>query len=169
MEQKAFAEGTYLPNQANVDLLAPPTSMSAALRFGCLSVRKFYYEIHDKFKEIQEKLHYELPGGHHITGQLIWREYFYTMSVQNPNYGQMKENPICLNIPWGIPIADDVEKWKKGRTGIPIIDASMRQLMVNKLFYFLHFLVKLLKVSWFNHFVGRRLAPPHTAESCCWV
>ena len=132
VEQEAFAKGTYLPNQANVDLLNPPTSMSAALRFGCLSVRKFYYAIHDKFNEVQETMLYKFPGGHHITGQLIWREYFYTMSVQNPNYGQMKDNPICLNIPWGKPKESDVISWKQGRTGIPIIDASMRQLMVLK-------------------------------------
>lgn len=130
VEQEAFASGTYLPNQANVDLLSPTTSMSAALRFGCLSVRKFYYAIHDKFSEVQEKFSYQVPGGHHITGQLIWREYFYTMSVLNPNYGQMKGNPICLKIPWGVPREGDILKWKQGKTGVPIIDAAMRQLMV---------------------------------------
>lgn len=131
VEQEAFVGGTYLPNQANIDLLAPSTSMSAALRFGCLSVRKFYYAIHDKFNEIQAKMPYKIPGGHHITGQLIWREYFYTMSVKNLNYGQMKDNPICLNIPWGVPKEEHVLRWKQGKTGIPIIDASMRQLMVD--------------------------------------
>lgn len=131
VEQEAFSKGTYLPNHANVDLLSPPTSMSTALRYGCLSVRRFFYAIHDKFNEIQKQLPYKLPSGHHITGQLIWREYFYTMSVQNPNYGQMKDNPICLNIPWKTPNDFDVQRWKQGQTGIPIIDASMRQLLVN--------------------------------------
>lgn len=64
-----------------------------------------------------------------ILGQLIWREYFYTMSVQNPNYGQMRNNPICLNIPWSTPNDEAVLRWKLGRTGIPIIDAAMRQLL----------------------------------------
>lgn len=35
-----------------------------------------------------------------IVAQLIWREYFYTMSAQNVNYGQIADNPICLPIPW---------------------------------------------------------------------
>jgi len=35
-----------------------------------------------------------------IVAQLIWREYFYTMSAQNIYYGQMEKNPICLQIPW---------------------------------------------------------------------
>lgn len=129
VEQDAFRNGTYLPNQANSDLLGVSTSMSAALRFGCLSVRKFYYAIHDLFATVQENLPHKHPYGHHITGQLIWREYFYTMSVKNPNYGQMKNNPICLNIPWCIPNKDDVLKWKQGKTGFPIIDAAMRQLL----------------------------------------
>ncbi|KAL7030961.1 hypothetical protein ACKWTF_006847 [Chironomus riparius] len=129
IEQDAFKNGTYLPNQANPDLLGVSTSMSAALRFGCLSVRKFYYAIHDLFASVQEILPNKHPYGHHITGQLIWREYFYTMSIKNPNYGQMKNNPICLNIPWSIPNKDDVLKWKQGKTGFPIIDAAMRQLL----------------------------------------
>lgn len=133
VEEEAFSNGTYLPNQAEVDLLQQPTSLSPALRFGCLSVRKFYYAIHDKFKEVQQRFPYKLPAGHHITGQLIWREYFYTMSVKNPNYAQMKDNPICLDIPWGRPKEDEVMKWKQGKTGIPIIDASMRQILVKNL------------------------------------
>lgn len=129
VEEEAFLNGTYLPNHANPNLLSASTSLSAALRFGCLSVRRFYYEIHDLFTNVQDSLPNKYPGGHHITGQLIWREYFYTMSVKNPNYGQMENNPICLDIPWSEPIKEDVEKWKHGRTGFPIIDASMRQLL----------------------------------------
>lgn len=52
------------------------------------------------------------------------------MSVQNPNYAQIEDNPICLKIPWGEPNEEYVAKWKQGQTGIPIIDAAMRQLLV---------------------------------------
>lgn len=133
VEEEAFANGTYLPNQANVDLLGEPTSMSAELRFGCLSVRHFFYAIHDKFVEAQVNSKFPMfAGGHHITCQLLWREYFYTMSVMNPNYDRVEGNPICLNIPWSVPKDDDVTRWKQGRTGIPIVDAAMRQLMVKE-------------------------------------
>lgn len=132
VEQQAFLNGSYMPNQANVDLLSAPMSLSPALRFGCLSVRKFYYAIHDKLAEVRSNSVSFLPSGHFVTGQLIWREYFYTMSVENINYAQMKDNPICLDIPWGEPDAYDVTKWKEGRTGYPIIDAAMRQLLVRR-------------------------------------
>lgn len=127
VEKRAFERGTYLPNQANIDLIGPPTSMSAALRFGCLSVRKFYYEIHDRVREVQKSMPF-FPGGNHITGPLIWREYFYTMSVNNQHFGQMENNPICLDISWRQPKKGEVSLWKEGKTGIPIIDAAMRQL-----------------------------------------
>ena len=39
-EANAFRCGRYQPNQARPDLLGPPLSLSAALSFGCLSVRK---------------------------------------------------------------------------------------------------------------------------------
>lgn len=103
--------------------------MSAALRFGCLSVRMFYWCVHDLFARVQANNQLKHPGGHHITGQLIWREYFYTMSVHNPHYAVMELNPICLNIPWYEAKDDSLDRWKEGRTGFPLIDAAMRQLM----------------------------------------
>lgn len=71
-----------------------------------------------------------MPGGSHLTSQLIWREYFYTMSVKNSKFGQNKDNPICLEIPWAELSEDDLQKWRNGTTGFPIIDAAMRQLKV---------------------------------------
>lgn len=129
VEGDAFCRGDYMPNQMCPDLLGPSTSLSVHLRFGCLSVRKFYYAIHDRFMELEAASGQSIVGGPHITGQLIWREYFYTMSVDNRHYDRMLENPICLNIPWAAFEQEQFDKWKMGRTGFPLIDAAMRQLM----------------------------------------
>ena len=64
----------------------------------------------------------------HITGQLIWRDYFYATCISNPKYGVMLENPICLQIPWNRN-ESQLNKWKTGKTGYPFIDAGMRQLL----------------------------------------
>jgi len=68
-----------------------------------------------------------------VTSQLIWRDYFYTMSIDNKNFGQMEDNPACISIPWNdITIPENkkmLECWKAGKTGYPFIDAGMRQLM----------------------------------------
>lgn len=128
VEAEAFQKGIYLPNQASPDLLGPPSSLSAYLRFGCLSVRRFYWELHDLFNSTNPGAN--LGAAPHITSQLIWREYFYTMSVKNPQYAQMKDNIICLNIPWEKnPNPATIEAWKKGLTGFPLVDAAMRQLL----------------------------------------
>jgi deoxyribodipyrimidine photolyase len=49
-----------------------------------------------------------------VTGQLIWREYFYCMSVNNPLYNKMEGNPVCLNIDWYTD-AEQFDKWDKVR------------------------------------------------------
>lgn len=56
----------------------------------------------------------EKPFTISVIGQLIWREYFYTMSVNNMNYNKMTENPICLNIPW-YENTEQLKKWKNVR------------------------------------------------------
>ncbi|XP_050537923.1 cryptochrome-1 [Daktulosphaira vitifoliae] len=129
-EKEAFINGFYLPNQVNPDLLGPPSSMSAALRLGCLSIRKFYWELSKLFMQTFEE---DLLPQHSATSQLIWRDYFYVMSVDNDQFDQIENNPACIKIPWGDL---ELEKnrmhlncWKYGKTGYPFIDAGMRQLL----------------------------------------
>ncbi|XP_072165328.1 cryptochrome-1-like [Diadema setosum] len=122
-EEEAFRGGYCLPNQYMPDLLGTPKSLSAYLRFGCLSVRKFYWKIHDTYSELTNDV-----SPSHLTAQLIWREYFYTMSIGNIHFNKMKENPICLDIDWRED-EEKLEKWTKGQTGYPWIDACMVQLL----------------------------------------
>jgi cryptochrome len=35
-----------------------------------------------------------------LHGQLLWREFFYTVATNNPNFDRMKDNPLCVQIPW---------------------------------------------------------------------
>ena len=62
-----------------------------------------------------------------LDGQLLWREFYYFVACNTPNYDKMEGNPICRQIPWQ---ANDEHllAWKEGRTGFPWIDAAMRQL-----------------------------------------
>uniref|UniRef100_A0A0A9W7T6 Cryptochrome-1 n=1 Tax=Lygus hesperus TaxID=30085 RepID=A0A0A9W7T6_LYGHE len=128
-EQEALASRILQANQTQPNLLSAPTSQSAALRFGCLSIRRFYWTLRDLFNEMYE----DMPSlSQSVTSQLIWREYFYTMSVDNPYYAEMERNPICLKINW-LPRTDPthqkkLDSWKNGMTGYPFIDAVMRQL-----------------------------------------
>lgn len=77
------------------NIIEQPKSLSPALRHGCLSVREFYWAINDLYDSL-----YQDSTKPRIVGQLIWREFFYTMSVNNLKYGQMEGNPVCLQIQW---------------------------------------------------------------------
>jgi len=97
---------------------------------------RFYWELSKLFVQ---KFDGDLLPQYSATSQLIWRDYFYTMSFDNGNFGQIEENPACIEIPWK-SIEDEntkimLECWKKGKTGYPFIDAGMRQLMQVKLYF----------------------------------
>jgi len=137
-EQDAFIRGSFLPNRRNPDILCPPKSLSPDLKFGCISVAKFYWSVMDTYT----KINLGTTGTYNIVSQLIWREFFYTQSYNNPNYEKMEGNPICIQIPW---YTDDeaFEKFRNGQTGFPFIDAGVRQMK---------------KEGWTHHVVRSALA-----------
>ena len=55
-EKTAFLEGTFMPNRKDPDIFNPPKSLSPDLRYGCLSVRKFYWAAMDAWEEVIEVL-----------------------------------------------------------------------------------------------------------------
>uniref|UniRef100_A0A453NQS7 Cryptochrome/DNA photolyase FAD-binding domain-containing protein n=1 Tax=Aegilops tauschii subsp. strangulata TaxID=200361 RepID=A0A453NQS7_AEGTS len=59
--------------------------------------------------------------------ELLWRDFFYTVSFGTPNFHQMEGNKICKQIPWR-ENGELFVAWRDGRTGYPWIDAIMIQL-----------------------------------------
>ncbi|KAI3766713.1 hypothetical protein L2E82_16783 [Cichorium intybus] len=104
--------------------IKPSTTMlSPYLKFGCLSSRYFYHCI----KEIQKEVKNHTSPPVSLIGQLLWRDFFYTVGFGTPNFDRMRGNRICKQIPWN----DDDEllaAWRDARTGFPWIDAIMVQL-----------------------------------------
>ncbi|KAJ8773587.1 hypothetical protein K2173_005833 [Erythroxylum novogranatense] len=99
------------------------TVLSPYLKFGCLSSRYFYQCLQDVYKNVKE--HTSPPVS--LVGQLLWRDFFYTVAFATPNFDRMNGNKICKQIPWN---TDDqlLTAWREARTGYPWIDASMVQL-----------------------------------------
>ncbi|KAE7997375.1 hypothetical protein FH972_002016 [Carpinus fangiana] len=104
--------------------LKPATTvLSPYLKFGCLSSRYFYQCLQDVYRNV--KRHTSPPVS--LVGQLLWRDFFYTVALGTPNFDQMRGNRICKQIPWN----DNDEllaTWREARTGYPWIDAIMVQL-----------------------------------------
>ncbi len=59
--------------------------------------------------------------------ELIWREFYIQILYHFPHVSRTAFNPSLANIPWRNDEVD-FEAWKRGQTGLPIVDAAMRQL-----------------------------------------
>jgi len=61
--------------------------------------------------------------------QLFWREFFYVLANTNPNFDRMRNNPVCVQIPWSTDTIA-LKKWTDGQTGYPLIDAILTQMKI---------------------------------------
>lgn len=61
--------------------------------------------------------------------ELIWRDFYNHILVGYPHVSRHRAFKTGMdNMPW-LHDPDHIESWKHGRTGFPIIDAAMRQLL----------------------------------------
>ena len=67
-----------------------------------------------------------------VQGQMIYREFFYTVAYTVNNFTKIEGNRICRDIKWSDPknerTAELIQKFKEGMTGYPWIDAAVRQM-----------------------------------------
>lgn len=123
LERKAWVASFEKPKMTTQSLFPSQTALSPYLRFGCLSSRTFYWKLRELFRKVKKRSDPPLS----LHGQLLWREFFYTAATNNPNFDQMSDNPICVQVPWD-KNPEALAKWAEGKTGFPWIDAIMTQL-----------------------------------------
>ncbi|KAA6427658.1 MAG: 6-4 photolyase, partial [Trebouxia sp. A1-2] len=76
--------------KGNPAALEPATTvLSPYLKFGCLSVRVFY----KRLQEIEAGAKQASQPPVSLRGQLLWREFFYFVGANTPNFDQMEDNP----------------------------------------------------------------------------
>lgn len=115
------------------------TNLSAYMKFNVLSVR----EVYKKFSNV-------LGNKNDLIKQLYWRD-FYMNVMYHKNV--IKTNMNGKNVKWK-GTKSDLNKWKNGLTGFPLVDAGMRQLnqtgyMHNRVRMVVgSFLVKVLHIDW---------------------
>lgn len=86
---------------------------SVHFRFGTISIR----EKAAKAKHLNEKW----------LNELIWRDFYIQIMAHFPHAMKSAFKPVYDKIEW-LNNEEDFEKWKKGKTGFPIVDAGMREL-----------------------------------------
>ena len=120
------------------ELTHPTSQLSAYIKFGCVSIREVYKTFRSK---------------HDFIRQLFWRDFYANIlysfphvlgSAMKPNYNKVLWHH---NTSW-------FNKWCKGETGYPVVDAGMRELLETG---YMHnrarlitssFLVKTLLIDW---------------------
>ena len=99
------------------------SKFSPWLAYGCISPRQIYEEV--KRYEAERVAN---DSTYWLVFELIWRDYFRFITLK---YGSrlFKASGIQYNleIPWNHR-RDLFEKWVNGQTGVPFIDANMREL-----------------------------------------
>ncbi|HCK67619.1 MAG TPA: deoxyribodipyrimidine photo-lyase, partial [Anaerolineae bacterium] len=127
------------------------SSLSPYLRFGMIGLRQCVSAA--KQAEAQTRSAEAKRNTEIWLNELIWREFYIQILYHFPHVANESFNPALKNIPWRNNV-EEFEKWKVGKTGVPIVDAAMHQL---KSIGWMHnrarmiaasFLVKDLLIDW---------------------
>ena len=120
------------------------SKISAFLHYGLVSPRQLF------FKNLP---YLDTKGGNHFLSEIGWREFSYNLLYFFPELDTKNFKSNFDKFSWQNDTGL-LDKWKKGKTGFPIIDAGMRQLyqtgwMHNRLRMIVgSFLVKNLLIDW---------------------
>ena len=124
---EAFISETLCDYQQGRDFpaLQSTSSLSPHLHFGEISPQQIWQRLE------LESLHNHSDNLSHFKRELGWREFSYYQLYHWPNLPNSEFNPRYLNFKWR---QDDsnLEFWQQGKTGIPIIDAGMRETLANR-------------------------------------
>ncbi|VVB99946.1 FAD binding domain of DNA photolyase [uncultured archaeon] len=96
--------------------LGSTTHLSAHLKFGTVSAREAYWAAEGK-----------LGAAHPLIRQFHWRDFFTQVAFHRPGVFGHPFNPRYSGVRWTGGKAE-LEAWKRGMTGFPIVDAGMREL-----------------------------------------
>ena len=133
-----YKDGRNLPAKPYVSRLSP------YLHFGEISPNQLWHAVRSigNDKSIE-----------HFCSELGWREFSHSQLYHNPDLPQKNLQPKFDRFPWAND-ADALTAWQKGKTGVPMVDAGMRELwqtgyMHNRVRMIVgSFLVKNLRLHW---------------------
>ena len=99
------------------------SKLSPHLRFGEITTNQIinHFKFHDN--------HVLSKHEEHFIKELYWREFSYYILFHFPYVIDKPFNKKYENFEWEVNYKDNLEKWKKGNTGIRIVDAAMNELL----------------------------------------
>ncbi|GLQ45965.1 deoxyribodipyrimidine photo-lyase [Dyella lipolytica] len=114
-----YAAGRDLPARHGTSRLSPH------LHFGEISPRQIHHAIHRHTQRVDTR---RRPDIEPYLRELGWREFAYHLLYHFPRTTTESFNPRFANFPWAPTNDAQLMRWQQGRTGIPLVDAGMREL-----------------------------------------
>jgi deoxyribodipyrimidine photo-lyase len=145
-----YKEGRNFPSKENVSQLSPH------LHFGELSPNQVWYAASDSIGSTGSQ-----SDLIHFHSELGWREFSYSLLYYFPELPKTNLQSKFDRFPWK---SDDalLDKWRKGLTGYPIVDAGMRELWTTG---YMHNRVRMIVASFL---VKNLLLHWHSGERWFW-
>ena len=135
------------------------SSLSPYLHFGMISLRQAVWAALEAshrthaLSAVEGEYPTQKLSAETWLNELIWREFYINILYHFPHVSTRAFSPVLQRIPWRDDAAD-FTAWKEGFTGVPVVDAAMRQLretgwMHNRARMIVaSFLVKDLLINW---------------------
>ena len=114
-----YAHGRDLPARHGTSRLSPH------LHFGEISPRQIHFELDRRLNSIDAR---RRPDPEPYLRELGWREFAHHLLYHFPQTPVENFNPRFQKFSWAPPAAAVLRRWQQGRTGIPLVDAGMREL-----------------------------------------
>lgn len=140
-----YADGRDQPSRLVTSELSPH------LRFGEISPFQIWHRVETAKAHGDGVVH---KNAVKFMAEVGWREFSYHLLYHWPDLATVNFDARFDSFPWGSPDPEALAAWQQGRTGIPLVDAGMRELwqtgtMHNRVrMVVASFLIKNLLIDW---------------------
>ena len=110
------------PQERNILASEGTSRLSPHLRFGEISPRSILAAV----KDAENKA--SAAGAKTFMSEIGWREFDYHVLHYHPDVAEKNLHTQFDKMPWRKLPKADLDAWKQGQTGYPVVDAGMRQL-----------------------------------------
>lgn len=142
-----YGAGRDRPAQAGTSRLSPH------LHFGEITARQIHHALHRRAARALAPARASIAA---YLRQLGWRDFAHHLLYHYPGTCERNFNRRFDAFGWTEPDAAALERWQRGRTGVPLVDAGMRELwstgwMHNRVRMIVaSFLTKNLRLHWLH-------------------
>jgi deoxyribodipyrimidine photo-lyase len=98
------------------------SGLSPHLRFGEISPAQIWHRMHG---DLRPEARRNVPK---FLSELGWREFNWHILAASPDLATRNYRPAYDVFPWSWDRGPELAAWQQGRTGIPLVDAGMREL-----------------------------------------